>query len=237
LPSKTATGTELALTVLAASSASGRAAVYSEQTVSPQDWDLIQMVMNRPISVSDGKTSMDVNANSSLIMTPADDPLYYIDGHPWPAVSADGVVMPKGDHSISTEQSWWHLLDTNSFQARILSTSADLSEAHADTTGLTFRYHASQRAVFLFNQEPTDITVDGNPATLPTDRSGMDWAIVFPAGDHNIRVATNTKAGVAVDVVGWASSWAIWAFGILATVLMIVIYLQVRLARLIKRNG
>jgi hypothetical protein len=42
---------------------------------------------------------------------------------------------------------------------------------------------------------------------------------------------------VAVDVVGWASSWAIWGFGVLATVLMIVIYLQVRLTRLIKRNG
>ncbi len=237
LPSKTATGTELALTILSAASASGRAVVYSEQTVSPQDWDLIQMVLNRPVSVSGGITGMDVNAGSSLLLTPADDPVYYVDGHPWPAVSSDGVIMPKGEHSISTEQSWWHFLDTNSFQARILSTSADLSEAHADTTGLTFQYHAPQRPIFIFNQEPTDINVDGNPATLPTDRSGVDWAVVFPAGDHNVRVATNTKAGVAVDVVGWASSWAIWAFGILATVLMIVIYLQVRLARLIKRNG
>jgi hypothetical protein len=61
--------------------------------------------------------------------------------------------------------------------------------------------------------------------------------VVFPSGDHHVRVATNTKAGVAVDVVGWASSWAIWGFGVLATVLMIVIYLQVRLTRLIKRNG
>ena len=237
LPSKTATGTELALTILSAASVSGRAVVYSEQTVSPQDWDLIQMVMSRPTSVSGGRTSMDVNAPSSLVLTPADDPVYYVDGHPWPAVSSDGVIMPKGDHSISIEQSWWHFFDANSFQARILSTTADLAEARADTTGLTFQYHAPVRSVFIFNQEPTDITVDGNPATLPTDRSGMAWAVVFPAGDHNVRVATNTKAGVAVDVVGWASSWAIWAFGILATALMIVIYLQVRLARLIKRNG
>jgi hypothetical protein len=180
---------------------------------------------------------MDVDAQSSLVLTPADDPLYYVDGHPWPAVSADGVVMPTGDHSISTEQSWWHFLDTNAFEARILSTTADLAEAHADTTGLTFQYHAPGRAVFIFNQEPNDILVDGSSATFPTERSGTDWAVVFPAGDHNARVSTNTKAGVAVDVVGWASSWAIWAFGILATVLMIVIYLQVRLARLIKRNG
>jgi hypothetical protein len=79
--------------------------------------------------------------------------------------------------------------------------------------------------------------VDGSAATLPTDRSGIDWAVVFPSGNHHVRVSTNTKAGVAVDVVGWASSWAIGAFGVLATVLMVVIYLQLRLTRLIKRNG
>ena len=237
LPSKTATGTELALTILSAASVSGRAVVYSEFTVSPQDWDLIQMVLNRPTAVSGGKTGMDVDARTSLVLTPADDPLYYVDGHPWPAVSSDGVVMPTGAHSVSTEQSWWHFLDTNSFQARILSTSADLADAHADTTGLTFSYHDPLRSVFIFNQEPNDILVDGSSTALPTDRNGNDWAVVFPSGDHNVRVATNTKAGVAVDVVGWASSWAIWAFGLLATVLMVVIYLQVRLARLIKRNG
>jgi hypothetical protein len=237
LPSKTATGIELALTVLSASSASGRAAVYSEQTVSPQDWDLIQMVLNRPLSVNGGKTSMDVNATTSLVLTPADDPTYYVDGHLWPAVSEDGVVMPTGEHSISTERSWWHFLDTEGFQAHILSCTADLLNAQVDTTGLTFRYHSPGRAVFVFDQQPNEVSVDGSARTLPTERNGRDWAVDFPAGDHNVRVATNTKAGVAVDVVGWASSWAIWAFGVLATVLMVVIYLQLRLQRLIKRSG
>ena len=237
LPTKTATGTELALTVLSAASASGRAVVYSEKTVSPQDWDLIQMVLNRPISVTGGQTSMEVNTANSLLLTPADDPEYYVDGHPWPVVSRDGVVVPTGQHSISTEQSWWNFLDTDGFQARILSTTADLTEARADTTGLTFQYRSPGRAVFVFDQEPNEVFVDGSVETLPAERNGSDWAVVFPAGDHSVRVATNTRAGVAVDVVGWASSWAIGAFGVLATVLMIVIYLQVRLQRLIKRNG
>ncbi|MGA2987372.1 MAG: DUF2334 domain-containing protein [Terriglobia bacterium] len=237
LPSKTATGTELALTLLSAASASGRVAVYSENSVSPQDWDLIQMVMNRPASIGGGKTSMDVNAATSLELVPADDPLYYIDGRLWPAVSPDGVVMPTGEHSISTERSWWHFLDTEEFQARILSCTADLAEAQADATGLTFRYRSAGRAVFVINQQPNEILVDGTATTLPTVPSGRNWAVDFPGGDHIIRVTTNTKAGVAVDLVGWASSWAIWAFGILATVLMVVIYLQLRLQRLIKRNG
>jgi hypothetical protein len=237
LPSKTATGTELALTLLSAGSVSGRVAVYSEYSVSPQDWDLVQMVMGRPLSIKGGKTSMDVNTPTSLVLTPADDPQYYVDGHLWPAVSPEGVVLPMGEHSVSTEQSWWHFLDTEEFQARILSTTADLAEARADTTGLTFQYHSQGRAVFMFDQQPHEVLVDGTFATLPMERNGTDWAVVFPAGDHHVRVATNTRAGVAVDVFGWASSWAIWAFGVLATVLMIVIYLQLRLQRLINRNG
>jgi hypothetical protein len=236
LPSATATGTELALTLLSATSASGRVAIYSEHTVSPQDWDLIQMVLSRPVSVTGYRNGMDVNTQTSLVLTPAEDSSYYVDGKPWPAVSSDGVVVPTGEHSISTERSWWHFLDTDGFQARILSCSADLAEAHADTTGLTFRYHAGGRSVFIFDQQPNTILVDGSTVELPTERAGRNWAVDFPAGDHRVRVTTNTKAGVAVDVVGWASSWAIGAFGILATTLMVVIYLQVRLARLIKRK-
>jgi len=193
--------------------------------------------MNRPASVGGGKTSMDVNTATSLVMTPADDPLYYVDGRLWPAVSSDGVVMPTGEHSLSTQRSWWHFLDSEQFQARILSTTADLTAAQADTTGLTFRYKSPGRAVFLFNQQPNEIFVDGSATALPTERGGRNWSVDFPAGEHDVRVATNTPAGVAVDVFGWASSWAIWAFGILATTLMVVIYLQLRLTRLIKRNG
>ncbi len=237
LPSKTATGTELALTLLSAASASGRVAVYSEQTVSPQDWDLVQMVLNRPSSINGGTTSMDVNASASLELAPADDPLYYVDGHLWPAVSQDAVLMPAGEHSISSERSWWHILDTEEFQARIVSCTADLEDAEADATGLTFRYRSPGRAVIMFDQQPNEILVDGATSNLPTERAGLDWTVDFPSGHHNVRVTTNTRAGVAVDLVGWASSWAIWAFGTLATVLMVVIYLQVRLQRLIKRNG
>jgi hypothetical protein len=128
-------------------------------------------------------------------------------------------------------------LDSEEFQARILTCTADLVAAEADTTGLSFQYRSMGRAVFIFDQQPNEVLLDGSAATLPTERSGRDWSVVFPAGDHQVRVATNTKAGVAVDVVGWASSWAIGAFGVLATVLMVVIYLQLRLQRLIKRSG
>jgi hypothetical protein len=47
LPSALATGTELALTIAAAASVSGRAAIYSEHTVPTQDWGLIDTALAR----------------------------------------------------------------------------------------------------------------------------------------------------------------------------------------------
>ncbi|MBZ5516735.1 MAG: hypothetical protein LAN62_18175, partial [Acidobacteriia bacterium] len=237
LPSATATGTELALTLASAASPSGRVAVYSEHTVPPQDFDLIQMVLSRPATIAARRNGWQIDTGTSLLLTPADDPLYYVDGRQWPAVSEDGLVVPAGSHRISTERNWWHFVEPGGFQARIVSCTADLIEAQVDPTDLAFHYRAPGRAVIVFDQQPRDVMIDSQPAMLPTERSGRDWAVVFPAGDHRVLVVTNTKAGVAVNVVGWASSSLIGAFGVLATALMIAIYLQLRLRRLIKRNG
>jgi uncharacterized protein YdaL len=237
LPSATATGTELALTLASAAAATGRVAVYSEFTVPPQDWDLVQLVLSRPATIVARRNGLEVKTPTSLLLTPADDPRYYVDGRAWPAVSTEGVLLPSGSHSISTQRNWWQFLHTDEFQARMVSCTANLLEAQADTTDLTFHYWSPGRAIVLFDQQPRDILVDGAQMTLPTERSSRNWAVSFPAGDHRVMVITNTKAGVAVDVVGWASSWAIGVFGILVTALMAIVYLQLRLARLINRSG
>ena len=70
-----------------------------------------------------------------------------MDGRLWPAVSPDGVLVPAGRHTISTGRSWWHFLDSDEFQTRILSCTADLLEAQADPTALTLHYAAPGRAV------------------------------------------------------------------------------------------
>jgi len=54
LPSATATGTELARTVAAAASASGRVAIYSEHTVPVQDWVFLKTALTRQISPDPG---------------------------------------------------------------------------------------------------------------------------------------------------------------------------------------
>ena len=117
----------------------------------------------------------------------------------------------------------------------MLSISGDLLDARVMPTGLVFRYDSPGRAVVVLNQRPLEILVDGRRATLPVEAAGATWSVMFPGGEHWVAVVTNTKAGVAVNLWGWASASAITAFGGVATLLMTLIYFEVRLRRFVKQ--
>jgi uncharacterized protein YdaL len=237
LPSATATGMELARTVAAAGSVSGRVAIYSEHTVPRQDWPLLRNALAQTATLSAGPGGWQVRSPVPVLLGPAAESNYYVDGALWPAVSADGVLTPAGRHTVSTDPRWWHIIDPGALPARIVSCTADLEEARAGPTGLLFRYASPGRAVILFNQRPREIVVDGKPADLAVEQSEANWSAVFPAGEHRVTVATNTRAGIAVEEWGWASASLIAAVGGIATIMMAGIYLQIRVRRLARRRG
>jgi uncharacterized protein YdaL len=236
LPSKTATGTELARTVVAAASASGRVAIYSEHTVPAQDWTLLRIALTRASSLSGDSSDWKVNSAVPVLLTPAEDRDYSLDGRLWPAVSSDGVLLPSGRHRLSTHRPWHHFLDPGTMPARLLSITGDLEDARVMPTGLILRYSSPGRSVAVFNMRPREILVDGYHIVPPMEQSGTEWAAMLPAGEHWVAVVTNTKAGVAVNLWGWASASAINALGGLATVLMVLIYFEVRLRRIVRRR-
>jgi hypothetical protein len=237
LPSVTATGIELARTVVAAASASGRVAIYSEHTVPPQDWTLLRIALTRASELSGSTSDWKVDTDMPVLLTPSEDRDYYMDGRLWPAVSSDGVLAPSGRHRLSTRRPWHHFLDPGTMPARLLSISGDLLDARVMPTGLIFRYSSPGRAVVVFNLRPRDILVDGHHVRVPIEPGGATWTAMLPEGEHWVAVVTNTRAGVAVNLFGWASASAINALGGVATVLMVLIYFEVRVRRLVRRRA
>jgi hypothetical protein len=237
LVSSIATGTELARTVVAAAAASGRVAVYSEHTIPVQDWAFLRVALTAPATLVSGKREWRVDSPLPVLLSPAEDRDYYMDGRLWPAVSSDGVLTPGGRHWVSVDRPWYHLLDSGTLPARMLSISGDLLDARVVPTGLIFRYSSPGRSVVVFNQPPLDILIDGKATPVETMESGGTWIAMLPGGDHWASVTTATKAGVAVNLWGWASASAITAFGGIATALMVFIYLEVRVRRVVRRRG
>jgi uncharacterized protein YdaL len=237
LPSATTTGTELARTVAAAGSVSGRVAIYAEHTVPRQDWPLLRKALAQTATLTGGARQWQVRSPEPVLLGPASDGNYYVDGVLWPAVSTDGVLAPAGRHTVSVDPRWWRLADPGALPARLVSCTADLEEARGDATGLVLRYASPGRAVFLFSQRPREIFLDGKKADLAVEQSEANWSVVFPGGEHRVAVATNTKAGIAVEEWGWASASLIATVGGIATIMMAGIYLQIRVRRLVRRRG
>lgn len=237
LPCATATGTELARTVLAAAagSGSGRVALYSEHTIPVQDWQFLRIALASASSVDLSRHNWRVNGSGQVLVTPAENREYYLDGKLWPAVSEDGVLAPSGRHSISTERPWHHFLDPQTMPARMLSVSGDLIDARVMPTGLVFRYRSPGRNIVVFNRRPREILIDGRKSQFTTIENAGAWSVAFPGGEHWVAVVTNTTAGVAVNLWGWASASAITAFGAVATALMALIYFEVRLRRFLRQ--
>jgi hypothetical protein len=237
LPSPLATGTELADTILAASSASGRAAIYSEHTVAGQDWNLIGAALARSSRVSASGGRWTTTADVPLRLRVPEDGEYYLGGSFWPAVSGDGLLLPPGKQRVAFKKPWFQFLDPSDLPARLLHTSGDLLEAKAKPTGLSVSYRSPGRAVVLLNQRPLAVRVDDRDAELPVVESGEAWALLAPRGEHRIEIDTSTRAGLVVSFWAWISASVIAGFGAVTTAAMAAIYLHLRLRRASRRKA
>jgi hypothetical protein len=236
LPSALATGTELADTILAAASASGRAAIYSEHTVASQDWNLIGAALAGRSRVSAHGGGWTVSAGSPLLIRAPEEGEYYLAGRLWPAVSDEGLLLPPGTHRVVQERPWRQFLDPSDLPARLPHTSADLLDARARPTGITVGYRSPGRAVLLVNRRPLAVRVDGRTTELPLVDNGETWALLAPRGEHRVEIETSTRAGVFVSFWSWVSASAIAGFGAVTAGLMAGIYLHLRLRRASRRR-
>jgi hypothetical protein len=235
LPSQLLTGTELARTALAAASASGRVALYSESTVASQDWSLLGEALASEAHMDSSGESWRVGSPLPVRLLPAQNQTYYLDGAFWPAATGDGVFVPPGLHELALKRPWYRLLERGEMQTSLLNLSANLLEAHAAPTGIAMRYNSPGRAVILLNQPPQSIRLEGVEVTLPIKSAGGRWWVIAPRGEHSLEIITASESGVALNVWSWFSSSAITAYGALTSVLMLGIYSYIRLRRLVRR--
>jgi len=236
LPSQRAIGTELARTVQAAASASGRAAIYSESTIAPQDWALIGEALAAGAEVEDVATSQRVQTSSTVRVLPATQDFYYLDGKLWPAATEDGILVPAGRHNIASERPWYRAIERGQIQSRLLNISADLLDAAVSPTGITLRYVSPGPAIILLNQRPQEMRLNGVRKQLTVEGAGGRWWVIAPRGEHVIDLTTATETGVVINMWSWLSASAISAFGLLTSALMLLIYLFIRIRRVADRR-
>jgi hypothetical protein len=237
LPSALATGTELARTVRAAASASGRVAIYSESTVPSQDWGLLGQALAADALLAGSGANWNAQAAVPVRLLPAQNRTYYLDGTFWPAAATDGVMLPAGEHDISLYRPWYQFFERGEMQTMLLNLSGNLLAAKASPTGISLQYDSPGRAVILLNQPAREMRLNGQSVSLPVQGAAGRWWVLAPKGRNSLEIITTTESGVVLNIWSWFSASAITLYGALTSLMMMAIYLYIRLRRLVRRKG
>ncbi len=242
LPSQLATGTELARLLHSAAAPTGRAALYSEWTVTPQDW-----VWNGAVLASAARVTYDRRTGgwevaapyAVAVRVPAETKTFYLDGHIWPVFELGSVLVPAGRHLLTFSRprpawlsSW---MDLEQLELRMRSLSGELLDAFATRRGMQFEYESPGRCVAVFNKQPYHVRVDGREwDAVPLFARG-EWSLILPSGRHRAEIVANEPAVFVLEAASVVSSSLIMAFGTVSCGAMVGLYTLVRLQRAARR--
>ena len=235
LPASVATGAEFARLLAAASAPTGRAIVYSEWTVLPQDWELAASALASGARVAREGDGWRIESPFAVaVRVPLDQHSFHLDGRPWPVVDAGSVLAPRGSHLLAVARPRLALADFFSLEQldiRLRAFSGELLGAEVTPRGMTFNYSAPGRAVAVFNKQPYRVLVDGREWAVAPLYSQGEWAIVLPSGRHAAEVVANEPAVFAVELLSLLASSLIVLFGAVSCGSMLALYLVIRVRR------
>lgn len=153
--------------------------VYSEESMYPQDLQLVSHALASGASAEISKQGFRVHSDRPIIFLMKTNGMVLVDGSPWPCVAADGVLLPKGAHEVAIG------IGSGSDKPRLIRLNGALLNArYIGEQGIDFSYDSNARAIALFDRPIRSLQIDdGNhhPGS-----SGPDWALL-PAGAHHIR--------------------------------------------------
>jgi len=231
-PSQTAMGVELAQTVIAASQASGRVAIYSEGTVPYPDIEAISRVLANDVIVENGSNAWTVESKDAVILNPPGKWMdYQVNGKIWPGWGDNAVFMPAGKYRISPLERKFHLMDKSALDIRLLRFSGNMNSLAPTLDGFEFSYDSALRTIALLNREPHEILIDGRNTDVRSIGYAGNWIVLLPSGKHRVEVIADSTASTIVNRTSLYSATAIVIFGTVACALMGLLYMAILVRR------
>ncbi len=235
-PTQLCVGTELAHALIAASTACGRAAIYSTVSVPFEDLVTLSNVLAHNARVDRRWNGWITESDRSVqVATPGDWQNFRVDDQLWPGWGENEIVIPGGRHTITEVKPRWTLVDTSVLDIRLVRFAGNLETLASTDRGLAFSYDSYMRTLALFNHQPFGIIVDGQPWWEKPIPFGGFWSVPLPRGRHKVEIVADSTASVILDTASLYSSTLIVIFGGVACGLMILIYMAILARRAIGR--
>ncbi len=235
-PTPSMVGTELAIALENACRASGRAGLYSEGTLPPDDLQYLAHILGARATVERRWDSWVTESDRSILLNaPGQWQSFRVDGQVWPGWGENEVFIPKGRHTITAAERKFSFLDTSVLDFRLLRFTGNLDTLAPDKRGIEFSYDSPMRTLALFNRQPFEIKVDEKPYAEPAVHYASHWSVRLPRGQHKVEVVADSAASVILETTSLYSSSLIVVFGGVACGLMALIYMAILIRRAYSR--
>jgi uncharacterized protein YdaL len=235
-PTQTLVGIELAQTLIAASQATGRAAIYSEGTIPFEDLLVLSRVLAHHAKLESRWDSWLVQSDLPLLLTsPGPWQSFQINGKLWPGWGESEVLLPGGQNRITPVEKKFRLVDTSALDFRMQHFSGNLDMLAPTNRGLEFSYDSNLRCIALFNRQPHQIQVDAHSYNEQPVHFSGHWSVRLPRGKHKVEIVADSTAYVILDTASLYSSSLIVIFGGVACGLMILLYMAILARRAFSR--
>ncbi|HEX4772947.1 MAG TPA: hypothetical protein VH351_19085 [Bryobacteraceae bacterium] len=172
-PTKKQTGVELFQLVHEAARSFGHVAVYFENSIQKPDLTLLPSAATAAIATPSADGGLQIKSADATRVRwegPAD-----LDGHPWPVQNLSFVLVPAGEHHLST--------GTALASVTIIDFNGGISSAFVGANTVTLSYNSVSRAIAVLGSQVASITVDGQPF-WKVDPQHTASSFLLPAGQH-----------------------------------------------------
>jgi hypothetical protein len=160
--------------------------LYAYSTFSADDMRLVPFVLGAQQMTGGATEEGTVRARRQLIWrTDTRGRAVYLDGREWPCRSDSQVLIPAGEHKVSTrtetESAGQNALHIEGINGTILG---------AERTGphLRLTYESRGRCFVRLNRKPTAVLCDGSSGVGEVLSNGDGVCLVLPQGKHTIEM-------------------------------------------------
>jgi len=238
LPLSLLSGVEFAATVHAARRISNRVALYGEAAARSRDLELIAYAAADQATVASHDVTWSVQSPDSIeLNVPSEIDSLYLDGKEWPYRGLGVALLPPGNHTLTAPATWLRGPDTSALRPQLLQISASLISAETVRGHLVFEYESPGPVLVGLSRMPAEVFVDGPPARVVPGAREFGAVVILPAGRHRVAITGSQGVAAILDVASLASSSLIVLFGTIATVILMVLFLAIRIRHLFRRRG
>jgi hypothetical protein len=165
--------------------------LYALSTFSPDDMRLLPFVLGAQQVTAEVPQEGMVRARNQLIwQTDLRGKTVDLDGREWPCLSDTQVLIPAGEHTVSTRP----VTENNRLEElRIESINGVILGAERSGSRVTLTYESRGRCYVTLNREPASVLCDGAAGIGKVIINNGRVSLVLPQGKHTVEIDASSR--------------------------------------------